>query len=225
VTGSALSATVPTAPLTAIANTQLLLNFTNAGIFDNTGKNNLETVGNAQIDTTTVKYGTGSMEFDGTGDYLKSASNPQFILSGDFTIEAWVYPNSTAANFVVVCLGDSYTSTGLELYAGSAVLDWRVFSDNASKIDSSTAYASGAWVHLAVVRSSGVVTLYVNGTAEGSTWSTTATFSGNLLVAGELYNGSTSSPTNGYIDDLRITKGVARYTANFTPPTAAFPDL
>jgi hypothetical protein len=55
---------------TAITNTSLLLLAPNAGIFDNTGKNNLETVGNAQIDTSVKKYGTGSMEFDGTGDYL-----------------------------------------------------------------------------------------------------------------------------------------------------------
>jgi hypothetical protein len=70
--------TVPTAPPTAVANTSLLLNFTNAGIFDNTGKNNLETVADAQIDTSVKKYGTGSMEFDGTGDYLLIAFQLQF---------------------------------------------------------------------------------------------------------------------------------------------------
>jgi hypothetical protein len=62
--------TVPTAPFTNITNTSLLTNFTNAGIFDNAMKNDLETVGNAQISTSVVKYGTGSMAFDGTGDYL-----------------------------------------------------------------------------------------------------------------------------------------------------------
>ena len=89
--------TPPTAPPTAITNTVLLTNFTNAGIFDNTGKHNLETVGNAQIDTATKKYGTGSMEFDGTGDYLVTPSSPNIALgTGDFTIECWTYFTSLA---------------------------------------------------------------------------------------------------------------------------------
>jgi hypothetical protein len=64
------SFTPPTAPLTAVTNTQLLCNFTNAGILDNAMMNDLETVGNAQISTSVKKYGTGSMYFDGTGDWL-----------------------------------------------------------------------------------------------------------------------------------------------------------
>jgi hypothetical protein len=93
---------VPTAPYQASdeADTTLLLNFTNAGIFDNTGKNNLETVADAQMDTTVKKYGTGSMEFDGTGDYLLMKGGESFAFgTGDFTIEFWVNTNQTATDY------------------------------------------------------------------------------------------------------------------------------
>jgi hypothetical protein len=86
--------TPPTAPFEESdeANTELLLNFTNAGIFDNTGKNNLETAADAQIDTSVKKYGTGSMEFDGTGDFLLLPASPYHNFgTGDFTIEMWLY--------------------------------------------------------------------------------------------------------------------------------------
>jgi hypothetical protein len=84
--------TPPTAPLTAVTNTSLLLNFTNAAIKDSTGLNNLETVGNAQISTTQSKFGGSSLYFDGTGDQLLGTTSPNLIFgTGDFTIEAWVY--------------------------------------------------------------------------------------------------------------------------------------
>ena len=88
---------VPTSPFASDANTSFLCNFTNAGIIDNTAKNDLETVGNAQIDTGTKKFGTGSLEFDGTGDYIwtKASNQDLNVGGGDFTIEGWFYLNST----------------------------------------------------------------------------------------------------------------------------------
>jgi len=89
--------TLPTAPVTSDSNTTLLCNFTNAGIYDGTGRNVLETVGDAQVDTAVKKFGTGSMQFDGTGDGLLMSANPQFYFgTGDYTIEGWVYIDSFA---------------------------------------------------------------------------------------------------------------------------------
>jgi hypothetical protein len=79
---------------------------------------------------------------------------------------------------------------------------------------------NGAWYHVAVARASGVARFFVNGTLVTSA-SHTYNFTSTNLVIGGYY--STSYLYNGYIDDFRITKGFARYTANFTPPTAAFP--
>jgi hypothetical protein len=98
--------TPPTAPLTAVSGTELLCNFTNAGIFDNTGFNNLETVGNAQIDTTTKQFGTGSLEFDGTGDNLLIPSSENLAFgTGSWTVEFWLYPNDVSGLEGLVTIG------------------------------------------------------------------------------------------------------------------------
>jgi hypothetical protein len=222
VSNTVRSISVPTAPYTSDANTVFLGNFTNAGIFDATSKNDLETVGNAQISTTQSKFGGSSMYFDGTGDWLRAPSGPITSLEGDFTAEGWVYLSSTAAAWPVFTVGDSNGSTGIELYRATSNGKWRVYSNNTAQIDSTTSTGTGSWVHLAVTRYSGVVRLFVNGVNEGSTWSTTGTFSGAVYVGAEFYGGSVTVAANGYIQDLRITKGIARYTSNFTPPTTAF---
>jgi hypothetical protein len=217
--------TPPTAPLTAISNTQLLLNFTNAGIFDNTGKNNLETVGNAQIDTTTKKFGTGSMEFDGTGDWLLMPNTPdQQLGTGNFTIEFWVYlaTGDTGSARGLVAKGTSTTGFLVSLDSSQKV----VFTFTTSTITSSGAITLDAWNHIAVVREgtgSNQTKIYIGGTNDG-----TGTVSTNFNQTSVMYVGANRTggdPMKGFIDDLRITKGVARYTANFSVPNRAFPDL
>jgi len=216
--------TVPTAPVTAISGTSLLLNFTNAGIFDNTGKNNLETVGNAQIDTTTKKYGTGSMEFDGTGDWLLMANTPdQQLGAGNFTIEFWVYlaTGDIGSARGLVAKGTSTTGFLVSLDSSQKV----VFTFTTSTITSSGAITTNAWNHIAVVREgtgSNQTKIYIGGTNDG-----TGTVSTDFNQTSVMYvgcNRTAGDPMKGFIDDLRITKGVARYTAAFTPPTAAFPN-
>jgi hypothetical protein len=86
--------TPPTTPPTPVTNTVALLNFTNAGIYDATSKNNIQTVGDAKSNTAISKFGS-SMYFDGTGDYLTIKEDPIFRFGGgDFTIEGWIYPTS-----------------------------------------------------------------------------------------------------------------------------------
>jgi hypothetical protein len=217
--------TIPTAPLTAVSGTELLCNFTNAGIFDNTGKNNLETVGNAQVDTTTKKYGTGSLEFDGTGDWLKVPNSVNIQLgTGDFTIEFWVYlaTGDTGSNRGLVAKGGASTGWLVSLNTTEKV----VFTYTTSTITSSGAITTNAWNHIAVVREgtgSNETKIYIGGTNDG-----TGTVSTDFNQTEVMYIGANrvaGNPMKGFIDDLRITKGVARYTANFTPPTKAFPDL
>jgi hypothetical protein len=209
--------TPPTAPLTAVTNTNLLCNFTNAGIFDNTGKNVLETVGNAQIDTTTKKFGTGSMEFDGTADYLVPRSLTELAFgTGDFTIEFWLYLRSTLEQWFVAWTGPG-TCT---IYYNQGTIRW--FADGAVRITGSS-LSTSTWYHIALVRSSGSTKLYINGTQTGSTYTDTNSYVPTAYAIGATTAGVAS--LDGFIDDLRITKGVARYTANFTAPTKAFPDL
>jgi hypothetical protein len=226
VAGSAQSATPPTSPATAISGTNTLLNFTNGGIIDNAMMNDLETVGNAQISTSVSKFGGGSMYFDGTGDYLQIPNSQNFVFgAGNWTVECWVYLNSTARQGFVALENSSGTNVAWELGLNASTKFRVLVQTSAGQvvIDGTTTPTTGVWYHLAAVRNGSTVTLYVNGTSEA-----TGSVSTNAIVA-------ESSPVfvgqygygfqmNGYIDDLRITKGIARYTANFTPPTSQFQD-
>ena len=226
----------PTTPYSSDGNTTCLLSYTNAGILDNAEMNDLETVGNAQISTSVKKYGTGSMYFDGTGDYLYSPSSPNTSFgTGDFTIEFWMYSNNVSGASQLGMIQMSDTAGGLkasyltqlcinqgQTASGSALNGAIVANINNTNVGSTTAVlTTGTWYHIALVRSSGTVNLYVNGTSVGSATITSA-INGPYIVVGGYY--SSSFLYNGYLDDLRITKGYARYTSNFTPPTAAFPN-
>jgi len=207
------------------SNTSLLCNFTNAGIFDNTGKNNLETVGNAQIDTTTKKFGTGSLEFDGTTDYIVQPTSDNYGYgTGDFTIEFWLRLNATTTQTIVSNL-TAANSTNPHIYINTTI---RYFTANADRITGAS-LSTGQWYHIALVRASGSTRLYIDGTQSGSTYTDSNNYGATAPLGIGTYwsSGSplTTSTLNGFIDDLRITKGVARYTANFTPPAAAFPNL
>jgi hypothetical protein len=212
---------VPTAPPTAITNTQLLVNYTNAGIFDSAAKNVAETVGTAQVSTTQAKWGTTSMYFAGSGDYLISPNTKMFTLYGAFTIEAWVYRNTSSKIILIEArTGGGYANYLLSILTNGTVEF--VTSTSGNFYSPSIVVPSGQWVHVALVRNtSNVITWYVDGVAA----STTVTISGVLSpAASEVWIGAQRDPqySSGYIDDLRITQ-YARYTANFTPPAAAFP--
>jgi hypothetical protein len=223
---SGATITVPTAPLTAVTNTQLLLGFTNGAIFDNAMMNDLQTVGNAQISTSVKKYGTGSLAFDGSGDWLTAPANLGFVFgSGNFTIEAWVNPSTGSGIRAIVGPWTVNSAEQWLLYLDGAALtfSWQPHSNMGPLVAGGTV-STNVWTHVAVVRNGNTFTLYVNGTSVGSaTSATTLTNSSNLLNVGCYFNGLNGVYT-GYIDDIRITKGFARYTATFTAPTAAFPN-
>ena len=225
VKGTALYTTAftpPTAPLTAITNTSLLLNFTNAGIFDSTGKNVLETVGNAQIDTAVSKFGSGSMEFDGTGDWLLLPDNPDIQLgTGNFTIEMWVRLAAVGAARGLVAKGASTTGWLVSTNSSNNV----VFTFGSSTITSTGTLAVNTWYHVSVVRTgtgTNQTRIYIDGVQDGQGTVSTDFNQTNVMYVGA--NRTGGDALNGFIDDLRITKGVARYTANFTPPARAFED-
>jgi len=206
--------TPPTAPLTAIANTSLLTNFTNGGIFDNAMMNNLETVGNAQISTSVVKFGSGSLAFDGTGDYLSVPATPNGTFgTGDFTIEGWIYPSSLSSNKGIF-------ASSTERFGLIRVTNTLYWLGSPDINGNGAALTSNTWQHFAACRASGTLRLFLNGVQVGSGASTQSNAQSVWYVGSDQSN----EHLDGYIDDLRITKGYARYTSNFTPPTAAFPN-
>ena len=216
--------TPPSAPVTTssqgASGTSLLLNFTNAGITDATAKNDLETVGNAQISTTQSKFGGSSMAFDGTGDWLTVINNPNLQMgSGDFTIEGWFYLSATSVAYGIVSKGTSTTGWSVNITSGNKLQ----FSYTSSNLTGATTLSSATWYYFAVVRSgtaTGNLKVYLNGSADAtSAGAVTDNFNQtNIMYIGADRVGG--SALNGYIDDLRITKGFARtITAS---PTAAF---
>ena len=212
--------TPPTAPLTNITNTSLLLNFTNAGIYDATSKNDLETVDGAQISNTTAKWGTTSMKFDGTGDYLVGTASDLFSFgTGDFTIDFWIYVNSVSSTQVILDTRATSTDSGLALYLNPTKVS--VFTSNAVAITSTSSMTTSVWNYVALRRSSGTLAIYINSSTADVTQSYTSAITGpGRIVLASRFNNIENF--NGYIQDFRITKGYAR---SIVVPTAAFPTL
>jgi hypothetical protein len=215
--------TPPTAPLTNITNTSLLLNFTNAGITDATAKNDLETVGNAQISTTQSKFGGSSMYFDGTGDWLLLPASPNMAMgTGDFTWECWIYATAASDQPIYECRSTTSNTDGFTVTAFSSTVI-RVYTNNVLVTATISNYLN-TWTHVAFTRAGSTNRLFINGTLQ-NTNTASDNFSNQVAVVGggRYSSNNIDKSFTGYIDDLRVTKGYARYTATFTPPTSAFP--
>jgi len=196
-------------------------------------------VGDAQISTTQSKFGGASLAFDGNGDYLTIPPSTEFEFGTDpFTVEFWIYPTTSTTNRAVLCTVDNgnIDTGGIDILGISSNL-YFYFTINGGGVRSIVVSLPtlNTWNHYAFVGVSPTDTrVYRNGTLEGTSSSPRdITYTGqNELVVGARHGGGTSGAVgpiqnffDGYIEDLRITKGVARYTQNFTPPTAPFPDF
>jgi hypothetical protein len=235
--------TPPTSPVTSTAATSVLLNFTNSGVVDNTGKNDMNTIGDAKVSTTQSKWGNGSVFFDGVGDYITTPPKQDLSFgTGNFTIECWVYPSDVSGLSQRGILQSSTSTGGLQasysngvvIYFGARLNGGGNATSNVVTINggllaivndtvvgstsTSAIVTANQWSHIALVRNNGTLTLYFNGTALGSVASTANITAQNLCIGG-YYN--TGYLYNGYLQDLRIVKGRALYTAAFTPPTAS----
>lgn len=202
--------TIPTAPPSPTG-AAICVNFTNAGIYDASAKNVLETVGNAQVSTSVVKYGSGSLYFDGSTDYLTCTSVNNALLTGDFTLEFWI--NGTYSGTKVLV---DWASTP-QLYMSGTSLIWFWTS---ARITGSL--VSNTWQHVAIVRAAGVTKMYIDGIANATAWADTSSITTQTVTIGGRAIDTTNT-LNGYMDEVRITKGLARYLRNFTPPQSALP--
>ena len=186
--------------------------------------------GDVQISTAQSKFGGSSLDFDGTGDYLDVGGTywNSALNSTDFTVEFWVRFDSVSGTQRIVVNNSGSNGWGMTLWNGyvdaffysSAWRYMQVEDASAAK----TAVSTNTWYHVAWTRSGNVWTLFLNGNIERQkTMSyTIATSSLNKLIIGRRGD-ATGQELNGYLDDVRITVGVARYTSSFTPPTSAHP--
>jgi hypothetical protein len=230
--------TPSTTPLTVSSNTSLFLNGTTLGLYDISSfyerittpsfTGSLSSTAGGTASTTVVspvqyKWGTQSLYFQRQsstqGGFQTVYDSTALTLgTGDFTIELWVYL-TIAGGQGIICKGTNSTGWILQLN-GSAQLQW--VSATTTLKSSTTALSANTWNYIAITRSGTTGYMFINGTLEGATY----TDNGNYNQTNTMYIGNNrtlASPFTGYMDDIRITKGVARYTASFSPPSEAFP--
>lgn len=217
--------TPPTAPLTSITNTQLLCNFTNAGIYDASQKADLQSRQNVNISTSQSKFGGSSVYFNLGAGGGNLVSNNQGLVNGiytsDFTIEMWVYKTSTGVEqYLIDYRAGSDTSLAPSIYINSS--EQLIFQTQATTRITGGTISANTWTFVTVCRSSGTTKMYINGTQTGSNYTDSNNYVGSLSRP---TIGSAHTPNRylgGYLQDVRVTTGYARYTANFTAPTTAF---
>lgn len=215
--------TPPTVPLTAVTNTQLLMqNKTDANVFVADASRVLKLYGNTVSSTTQRKFSTASsVYFDGTGDYIQVPYSPTLLPDeGDFTIEFWFYTPDATNRQDPYSIYTGTTGIGIILSYSSAGTVATYHGNTVTQQSSGGQFSANTWHHLAVSRSGTTQKIFIDGTEIKSD-----TVSTDYDGATDLYIGMAANASlhyEGYIQDLRFTKGYARYTAAFTPPTAEF---
>ncbi len=175
-----------------------------------------------------AQFGSTSFLFNGTSQALYSTIDTDLTLDGDYTIEYWYYGLSSSVQCVLALgnyVGDQVLFTGvITIYLG------RLYNSGSTSNAAWTIGSAppvGSWTHFAITRESGTTRAFINGTLTAST-----AVAGSMPTAGRLYIGSGDDPAaslnpqyffNGYIQEVRVTKDVARYTSNFVAPTDTFP--
>ena len=193
--------------------------------------------GDAEISTAQSKFGGSSLSLDGNGDYVDLPQSTNQFVSDDFTIEFWFRINSGAGSETVGLFGSYYTVGGGKgiimashpsypsvyfqwMYGSGSGTDWGYLNKTQG---TRTSLSNNTWYHVAVTRSGNTWRLFLNGTQEDSvTQSDQMTDAGSTTRIGNYGPSATATDgLDGYIEDFRITKGLARYTSNFTAPTSA----
>ena len=198
-------------------------------------KHTLTANGNVSHQTEQKYFGTSSIQFDGTGDFISMPASHDFDLLGeDFTISFWWRPTNDKTQFFFSHASDHhiamsmYPGQKLGLWASSNGSSWDIINaDSGGNGIGTTAMQINTWYHLAYVRKGNNWRGYVNGVKEievTSTASITASHSEAFSV-GNHGGGGSSNDIHGFIDDFRWSKGVARYTEDFTLPTGSIGSL
>lgn len=174
-----------------------------------------------ELSATQKKFGATSLYV--ADNVIVSSSDGFDMGTGDFTMEAWFYFTTFTTSFALFDQWDSSGSTRNQLWHSTnndGKLLW-YYAGTSNFASANPAVSTGAWTHIALVRHSGTLKMYINGTAESNTASHSGQFGrSHTMYFGDQHGGGAGAPQY-YMDDLRITKGLARYTANFTAPTTA----
>jgi len=192
---------------------------------DSNSAHALTFVGNAQIDTAESKFGGASLLLDGSGDRLTASDSDDWALGGQWTVECWVRWITLDSNNRGIIGQDGGIANGWTL-TGSATIGEISFAVGASVYTTSGAgMTTGVWYHVAAdMDGSGKLRIYLDGVMKGSAFPSAVGNSTAALGIGAQRSTGTVD-MNGWLDELRITNGAARYASDsgFTVPTAAYP--
>ncbi len=174
--------------------------------------------GDAKLSTAQYKFGVSSLALDGSSDYITYTSSTDFEFgTGDFCIEAFLYPTATSTYRTIFDLRSSTGDTGGIILGLSDINALYFFFNGNYRIGPVGSVPTNAWTHISLARSAGVTRAFVNGVQVGSNYADSNSYAARPIRIGADPNGNFAF--TGYFDDVRITKGVARYTSNFTVST------
>jgi len=178
-------------------------------------------LGNAQLSTTIKKFGTSALLLDGTGDGLSVPSSIDFAFgTQNYTIEGFIYRTTGGAYQLLFDFRNNVSDTSAISFGLTPTNELYLYTNGAIQITGTTAVPLNTFVHVALSRSSNVTKIFLNGVQEGSSYTDTTNYSSRGLRIGINYAGSGAFA--GVIDEIRVSKGIAKYTSNFAVPTSEF---
>jgi hypothetical protein len=209
----------------------LLLNYANAAVVDSTGAQALATNTNATISAAS-KYGQSALYFDGTAStFLSTPYSERFLIgSSNYTVEFWC--NLSAYGEIIGAFNLSSPFPGWLVNVGNFGTAGKIsfFHSNGSinqTLSGNATVPLNTWTHIAVVKQANFLKFFINGQLDSShSLTLTSTGSGQQINIGSDSNSLTAPGRRitGLLDDLRVTRGVARYWDSFTPPARALPE-
>ena len=162
---------------------------------------------------------TGSVRFHGNQDDLQLDPSSDFNFgTGDYTIEAWFYPVEFGRSQMIFAVHDSDSTVAAGKFYFRSTNKFSYWSQNL-QATSSTTYTESKWYHVALVNNSGTQTIYVDGTSQATATYSSGFGSDDFVVHIGRNAANNTQSFNGYISNIRVTKGTALYTSTFTPPT------
>ncbi len=175
--------------------------------------------GDAKLSTSQYKFGVSSLALDGTGDYITYPSSTDFEFgTADFAIETFVYPTTTGTYRTIFDLRSSAGDTGGIILGISDVNNLYFFYNGNYRIGPVGTVSTNTWSHIALTRTSGTTKAFINGVQVGLDYADTNNYAARNVRIGADPNGNYAFA--GFIDDVRISKGVSRYSTSFTPATS-----
>lgn len=199
------------------------------------GAHAVSAIANAQVDTVEKKFGSGSALFDGTGDYLEVPDSPDWdYVNGDFTLDFWVNLHSKTGGDLnnwpgFISQNEAGTHSVRFAMYPTDILYFYVVNNSTILWYFQTPFNAtlDTWYHVAVVRSGSTPYIFIDGVSQSLTINTPLSETPMPALAAPLQIGGAVMGVdkylvNGWMDEVRVSKGVARWTSNFTPPTTEY---